>query len=157
MERPDAAWTTFSTSLGVCGLSRTSRGIDSVSLPDTTGAAIETRLTDITGCTKKSSPPAWVKELVKKVKAHTKGHAQDFSEVPLSLSGISEFMLSVFQAARNTPSGTVVTYGELAEVIGKPSTARAVGSALGSYGLPTCCQTNLQGQSGPWSSKVRRS
>ena len=29
MEKSDAAWTTFSTSLGVCGVSWTARGIDS--------------------------------------------------------------------------------------------------------------------------------
>jgi O-6-methylguanine DNA methyltransferase len=136
MERPDVAWTAFSTPLGVCGVSWTLRGINSFFLPEATGAAIETRLTDITGCTKTSSPPAWVKELIRKVKAHTKGDAQDFSEVPLSFSGISEFMLSVFQAARKIPSGTVMTYGELADLIGKPNAARAVGSALGNNPIP---------------------
>jgi O-6-methylguanine DNA methyltransferase len=136
MEEPDATWTTFSTSLGVCGVSWTLRGINSFFLPEATGAAIETRLTDITGCTKTSSPPAWVKELIRKVKAHIKGHAQDFSEVPLSFSGISEFMLSVFQAAQKIPSGTVMTYGELAGGIGKPNAARGVGSALSNNPIP---------------------
>lgn len=136
MERPDAAWTTFSTSLGVCGVSWTLPGTNSFFLPEATRAAIETSLTDITGYTKTSSPPAWVKELIRKVKAHTKGHAQDFSEVPLSFSGVSEFMLSVFQAAREIPSGTVMTYGELAGLIGKPNAGIAVGSALGNNPIP---------------------
>lgn len=136
MERPGAAWTTFSTSLGVCGVSWTSRGIESFSLPEATGAAIETRLAAIPGYTKASSPPSWVKELIRKVKAHTKGHAQDFSEVPLSFSGISEFMLFVFQAARKIPSGTVMTYSELAGLIGKPNAARAVGNALRKNPIP---------------------
>jgi O-6-methylguanine DNA methyltransferase len=136
MEKFDAGWTTFSTSLGVCGVSWTSRGIDSFSLPVATGAAIETRLTSITGHAKAPSPPPCVKELIRKVRAHTKGHAQDFSEVPLSFTGISEFMLSVFQAARKIPSGTVTTYGELARLIGNPNAARAVGSALGNNPIP---------------------
>ena len=127
MERPDAAWTTFSTSLGVCGVSWTLRGINSFFLPEATGAAIETRLTDTTGCTKTSSPPAWVKELIRKVRAHMKGHAQDFSAIPMDLSRISGFTLSVFQSARKIPSGTVTTYGELANLVGKPNAARSGG------------------------------
>lgn len=137
MEKSDAAWTTFSTSLGVRGVSWTVGGIGSFSLPEAAGRSIETRLTNITGRTKASlSPPPWVKEVMRKVKAHMRGHAQDFSAIPLDFGRISEFMLSVFQAARKIPAGTVMTYRELADLIGKPHAARAVGSALGKNPIP---------------------
>ncbi len=70
------------------------------------------------------------------MKAHMKGHAQDFSDAPLHFSGISAFMLSVYQAAQKIPPGTVVTYGELAAAVGKPKAARAVGSALAKNPIP---------------------
>lgn len=137
MDKQDPAWTTFSTSLGVCGVSWTAGGIDSFSLPEASGASIERRLKKITGNTRASStPPPLVRELIRKVKAHLKGHAQDFSAIPLNFPGISGFMLSVYRAAQKIPAGTVATYGELAAVVGKPNAARAVGSALGKNPIP---------------------
>jgi O-6-methylguanine DNA methyltransferase len=158
MEGSDTAWTTFSTSLGVCGVGWTARGVDSFSLPEASGTSVETRLKEITGsATASSSPPPWVKELIRKVKAHMKGRTQDFSAIPLDLSRISGFMLSVFQSARKIPSGTVTTYGELANLVGKPNAARAVGRALGKNPTPLlvpchrviASSGNLGGFSGP--------
>jgi O-6-methylguanine DNA methyltransferase len=137
MEKPEEAWTTFSTALGVCGLSWTSQGIASFSLPETSGEMLEQQLKETTGTDKAASaPPSWVKDLVRKVKAHLKGHAQDFSAIPLSLTDQSEFMLSIYHAAQKIPSGTVRTYGELASLVGKPNAARAVGGALGKNPIP---------------------
>jgi O-6-methylguanine DNA methyltransferase len=137
MKSQDPAWTAFSTSLGVCGVSWTNSGINAFLLPEPSGTAIEKRLKEITGSVRATpSPPTWVKELIQKVKAHMKGQAQDFSEVPLSFSGITEFMLSVYRGAQKVPAGTVATYGELAALVGRPNAARAVGSALGKNPIP---------------------
>src|SRR4030042_5211162 len=104
MEESDAAWTTFSTSLGVCGVRWTVRGIDSFFLPEASGTNIERRLKEITENARSSSAlPTWVRELIRKVKAHLRGQAQDFSEMPLDFVGISGFRLSVYQAAQKVP------------------------------------------------------
>ena len=42
----------------------------------------------------------------------------------------SKFALQVLFACKNIPSGKTVTYSELAKIIGKPKSYRAVGSAL---------------------------
>lgn len=42
----------------------------------------------------------------------------------------SEFQKKVYSATRQIPFGTVVTYAEIACVIGKPQAVRAVGNAL---------------------------
>jgi O-6-methylguanine DNA methyltransferase len=137
MERPYAAWITFSTALGICGMSWSPEGIDFFSLPETSATSIEERLRTSTGIAKaSSSPPRWVREVIRKVKSHMKGQAQDFSDAPLHFSGISAFMHSVYQTAQEIPPGTVVTYGELAERAGTPGAARAVGSALGKNPIP---------------------
>ena len=57
------------------------------------------------------------------------GQRQDF-ELPLSLQG-TPFMLEVWEALGKIPFGTKVTYGQLAESIGRPKASRAVGRANG--------------------------
>jgi AraC family transcriptional regulator of adaptative response/methylated-DNA-[protein]-cysteine methyltransferase len=51
--------------------------------------------------------------------------------IPLWLRG-SPFQLKVWEALLDIPEGTHTTYGRLAERIGHPGAARAVGSAIGS-------------------------
>ena len=50
---------------------------------------------------------------------------------------MTAFAERVREVVRGLPSGTVVTYGEVAEEAGRPGAARAVGNVLaGSEGLP---------------------
>jgi AraC family transcriptional regulator, regulatory protein of adaptative response / methylated-DNA-[protein]-cysteine methyltransferase len=49
----------------------------------------------------------------------------------LDLRG-TDFQLRVWEALRRIPRGGVTTYGELANAIGRPGAARAVGAAVGS-------------------------
>lgn len=54
----------------------------------------------------------------------------------LDLTGATEFQQQVYQAACRIPFGETKSYGQLAEEIGKPGAARAVGQALGANPLP---------------------
>ncbi|MBN1541521.1 methylated-DNA--[protein]-cysteine S-methyltransferase [candidate division KSB1 bacterium] len=63
------------------------------------------------------------------------GQAIRFS-VQLDWQGFSAFEIEVWTALREVPSGRVMTYGELAQKIGKPGAARAVGGALHRNPLP---------------------
>ncbi len=135
--KPDAEWATFSTSLGICGVSWDTHGIMSFLLPEVPGKSIEAHLKKMTGSKRASTvPPFWIKELIRKVKTHLKGTAQDFSRLPLHFIEASDFMLSVYRAAQKIRSGDIVTYGEIAARIGKPNASRAVGSALGKNPIP---------------------
>ncbi|WP_211358275.1 methylated-DNA--[protein]-cysteine S-methyltransferase [Amycolatopsis cihanbeyliensis] len=51
-------------------------------------------------------------------------------DLPLALSG-TPFQRTVWSALREIPCGETATYGELAERIGRPTAARAVGLANG--------------------------
>ena len=54
------------------------------------------------------------------------------SNTPLPISVVgTNFQIKVWQALLSIPSGTLMSYGGLAKTIGKPSAARAVGSAIG--------------------------
>ena len=61
--------------------------------------------------------------------------------MPLDLSDFTPFQQNVFDTVRSIKSGSICTYKELAEMLGKPGAARAVGSAISknpvSYFLPT--------------------
>lgn len=50
--------------------------------------------------------------------------------VPVDLTGCQPFQVSVLRAVRRIPYGETRTYGQLAEDVGHPRAARAVGSAI---------------------------
>ena len=56
-------------------------------------------------------------------------------DLPLQLSG-SEFQVSVLEALQNIPYGETVSYGEIAQRIGRPKAVRAVGAANGRNPIP---------------------
>lgn len=56
-------------------------------------------------------------------------------DLPLDLQGTA-FQKSVWKAIASLGSGKVLSYGQLAEGIGKPLAARAVGGAVGSNPVP---------------------
>lgn len=58
------------------------------------------------------------------------GRRQAF-QVPLDMSAGTPFQQSVWQALLRIPFGATASYGELAQQLGKPSAARAVGAANG--------------------------
>jgi len=57
-------------------------------------------------------------------------------ELPLDLDRLTPFQVMVLQAARRIPSGSVSTYGQIAQAIGSPKASRAVGQALGRNPVP---------------------
>jgi methylated-DNA-[protein]-cysteine S-methyltransferase len=131
------AWTTFPTSFGICGVAWTHEGIIAFCLPEASEKQMRTRLKNIT-CNSESleALPSWIKQLIRKVKAHMAGDSQNFSDMPLNLNGTSEFQRSVYLAAQKIPSGNVITYADLAKAIGKPKAARAIGNALAKNPIP---------------------
>ncbi|MCX8066002.1 MAG: methylated-DNA--[protein]-cysteine S-methyltransferase [Candidatus Hydrogenedentes bacterium] len=65
------------------------------------------------------------------------GINEDFSDIPLDLTGASEFQLRVWDALRKISFGKTCTYAELAVRAGfPPRYARAVGFALGRNPIP---------------------
>jgi methylated-DNA-[protein]-cysteine S-methyltransferase len=75
------------------------------------------------------APPAdaVLLEAAKQLAAYFTGERREF-DLPLRPRG-TPFQLTVWEALRRIPYGETVTYGELAAGIGRPTAARAVGSA----------------------------
>ena len=58
------------------------------------------------------------------------------TDVPVDLSSRSDFHQEVLRATARIPCGEVRTYGELAEIVGRPRAARAVGTAMARNPVP---------------------
>ena len=91
------------------------------------------------GCQKiKNSIPQikWQKELVILFKQYINGEKVCFKRIPLDLDKGTQFQKSVWDTARKIPFGKTLSYGEIAERIGRPKSARAVGNAMGKNPVP---------------------
>ena len=64
------------------------------------------------------------------------GNAPPWPELPLDFSRMTDFQRDVLDALYQVPIGTVVTYGELAEQVGKPQGSQAIGKAMGANPFP---------------------
>lgn len=62
------------------------------------------------------------------------GRRRDF-DLPLALSG-TPFQCAVWKALADIPYGTVISYGDLAAMVGRPRAFRAVGQANGANPIP---------------------
>jgi methylated-DNA-[protein]-cysteine S-methyltransferase len=66
-----------------------------------------------------------------RLRAYFAGRIDAVDDIPVKAGG-SPFQAKVWAALRKIPAGTTITYGKLAESIGKPTAFRAVGLANGS-------------------------
>ncbi|MDH5527272.1 MAG: methylated-DNA--[protein]-cysteine S-methyltransferase [Nitrospirota bacterium] len=127
---PGLSWSFVISPLGPVGLAATPRGVCRVEL----GAG-----------------PRWAREVFpgkplshvfphafpggKLIVAWLNGAHADLSGVPLDIDG-TPFQMAVWCAAAQIPRGQTRTYAQVAEAVGSPGAARAVGQALGANPVP---------------------
>jgi methylated-DNA-[protein]-cysteine S-methyltransferase len=133
-------WLLFETQIGSCGLAWSDVGLTSVQLPEEDREATRERLLANAGdagpmATAKTTP-AWVKDVIARVREHLAGKPQDLARVPLDLSRVTPFNAKVLRAARAVPAGRTATYGDLASIVGSPGASRAVGRAMATNRWP---------------------
>ena len=75
-----------------------------------------------------------LKEAARQLESYFAGELKEFS-LPLEPSG-TDFMRQVWSALCEIPFGKTATYGEIAERIGRPKAARAVGLANNRNPIP---------------------
>lgn len=73
--------------------------------------------------------PGRFDELKRRLELWSRGEPVDL-DLPLDLRG-TEFQKGVWRAVHGIPHGRLSSYGRLAEAIGRPKAARAVGNAVG--------------------------
>jgi methylated-DNA-[protein]-cysteine S-methyltransferase len=130
------AYTLFSTSIGVCGVVWSERGIVGVELPGPGERETRRRLLRRFSGAVESPPPPTVQSAIAGILALLAGEPRDLTAVALDLDGVADFDLGVYRIARTIGPGETLTYGEIAARLGRPDAAREVGRALGANPVP---------------------
>jgi methylated-DNA-[protein]-cysteine S-methyltransferase len=79
---------------------------------------------------------AWVRddtafsEVARELDEYFAGSRRTFDDLPIAPKG-TPFQVAVWEQLRLIPCGGTTTYGELAQRVGRPGAARAVGAAVG--------------------------
>lgn len=134
----------FDTLIGTCGIAWGADGIVGIQLPESgdgmgggdeggTRACMAKRFPSASGG---AAPPAAVAAAMGAIRRLMRGDDADLSAVPLDFGIVTPFRREVYRAARLIPPGSTSTYGELAQRIGNPGAARAVGQAMGNNPFP---------------------
>ena len=84
------------------------------------------------------------------IEAYLRGEGRLPDDVPLDYGGHSAWDVAVFGGVRQVGFGSVISYGGVARLIGRPGAARAVGGAVGRnpIGLLVPCHRVIAGDGG---------
>ena len=138
----------FKTRWGYFGLAGTEFALLRTHLPDTERENVKSKLLKNLSFVNQDSSighraasiefdKALFKELQKQIIAYFEGFLVNFEpNLPLVLEGLSSFSNSALTACRVIRFGQTISYSGLARKLGRPGTARAVGSALAKNPLP---------------------
>lgn len=121
----------FDTAIGTCALAWGERGVVGAQLPEADRRATRERMRRRYPGVPEASPPPAMQAVVARVIALLEGQADALLDVELDMSDITGFHQQVYRITRAIPPGRTLTYGEVAQQLGDPGAARAVGQALG--------------------------
>ena len=86
-----------------------------------------------------AEPPTecdWLPEVRVRLQRYTQGASVDFTDCQVDLPPRTAFQRRVIVATRTIDYGLTTTYGQLAEQVGVPRAARAVGSVMATNTVP---------------------
>ncbi|HET9236404.1 MAG TPA: methylated-DNA--[protein]-cysteine S-methyltransferase [Oligoflexus sp.] len=129
----------FTTTIGACGLLWNESALERLQLPEKTRADLEKRLTDqMNPCTEVelAAAPPWVQKAAVSIQRLLQHGNADLASIPIDVSHMPPFFQKVYAVTRTIPPGQTTSYGALAERVGSPGAARAVGQAMGRNPLP---------------------
>lgn len=128
----------FATSFGTCGIAWNDTGLTGFQLPEETEALGEEHLARKAHTVRAAeSPPSWVQAIVERVQRHFSGDLQDFADLALDWSRVTDFQEAVYRQALAIKPGYKKSYGEIARLLALgPEAARAVGVALATNPWP---------------------
>ena len=132
-------YSVFRTRWGYFGLAGRDEAVCRTYLPVSRRQSAERELLDALKHTDDDlrTDAAWLGGLQQRIVAYFEGENVDFSTDPaLSLDGISPFGRKVLLACRQIGFGRTTTYKALAERIGNPNAARAIGGVMAANPVP---------------------
>lgn len=131
-----AGFALFDTPIGSCGIAWGHRGITGVQLPQSSSAATRARMLKRFAPALEIEPPEAIQETIQDIVRLLHGENVDLSRVILDMSGVPGFSARVYDVARSVAAGGTISYGAIAERLGMPTEARAVGESLGKNPFP---------------------
>lgn len=117
-------WDVYESPIGALTVTRSGRGVSGVWFPGQ-GVPRDERGRD----------PSGLAEAIGQLEEYFVGERQGF-DLELDLAGGSPFQEQVWARLREIPYGATISYGGLANDIGRPDRAIAVGSAVGKTPVP---------------------
>lgn len=127
----------FDTAIGACGIAWGPRGITGVHLPEPSVPEMRERLAESHPDAAEAEPPAPVRAAIERIRSVLDGSSRDdLADIELDMTGLSDFLQRAYAVARSIGPGHTMTYGQVAERIGNPGLARAVGRAMGTNPYP---------------------
>jgi methylated-DNA-[protein]-cysteine S-methyltransferase len=128
---PNRGYALFETAIGRCGIAWSEDALLGVQLPESSDPATRVRLLRGLPELSEAEPPRWVLLAIVRIRALLDGVQDDLADIPLDMEGVPPFHRRVYEITRAIPPGRTLTYGEVAQRLGDPGAARAVGQALG--------------------------
>lgn len=130
---PRLRWDAIDSPLGPLYFAASDRGL--CSLDFGAGADLNAFLAHLDPLAHAEHDPQGLSGIAEQLREYFAGRRQRF-DLPLDLGRLTSFQRSVLQAACAIPYGSVRSYGQLAQTVGRPHASRAVGQALGSNPIP---------------------
>ena len=126
-------YTVVGTKLGWVGIARSVAGLCRATLPQTSFYSALALLDD--SSEKATADSSAFGDLPDRLRRYFAGEPVVFPD-ELDMGSASSFRCAVWQATRSIPFGETRSYRWVAEQVGKPTAARAVGQALAANPLP---------------------
>ena len=126
----------FDTSIGVCGVAWSGRGVIAVRFPEADRRACIAGLVRRHPGAVEAEPPMRVRSAIDGMTALLRGEPADLAAVELDLADLPNFNRRVYDVTRAIGPGETLTYGDVAKRLGDRGAARAVGRALGKNPVP---------------------
>lgn len=126
----------FNTPIGTCAIAWSEQGILGLSLPDDDPEATRHFIWSRVPGAGESAPTPEVEVVIAEIGRLLAGEPVDLLGARLDLTGVSDFHKRVYDEARRIPPGSTMTYGQIAQRLKAPGTARAIGQALGANPFP---------------------
>ena len=131
-----AAWASFESPWGTVYLAASEGGLAGVRLGGSEEAFAEDVARRLGGPVipeQPGLPPAWPEVLSRARRQLDQFFAgtREAFDLPVDLRGVGEWDRQVLEATRSVSYGRVTSYGRLAQMLGAPRAARAVGGAVG--------------------------
>lgn len=108
-------------------------GVQHIRLPERSRSALQRALQR--GFTDAVEDDRLLPDLATALRDYFAGHDVRF-DVPIDVRDASPFLREVWDACRRIPYGCTLSYSELAEEVGRPKAARAIGQAMRRNRLP---------------------